>query len=114
MDVGARAETSAVDGIPKRKEVKTMSERQIVNRVKKLRELEEQKAQLEKEIGALKIEIQSQMQDTEEIRAGRFIVRWTSVSSQRLDTTALKKAYAGICKRFTKSVESRRFSIVEA
>lgn len=114
MDVGARAETSAVDGIPKRKEVKTMSERQIVNRVNKLKELEEQKAKLEKEIGALKTEIQNEMQDTEEIKAGRFIVRWTLVTSQRLDTTALKKAYAGICKRFTKSVESRRFSIVEA
>lgn len=91
-----------------------MTERQLENRVKKLKALEEQKAQLDQEISKLKADIQDQMQDVEELKAGDYLIRWTFTTSQRLDTAALKKAYAGICKRFTKSIESRRFSISEA
>lgn len=42
-----------------------MSERKIVNRVKKLKELEEQKAQLEKQIEAMKAEIKGEMREDE-------------------------------------------------
>lgn len=70
-----------------------MSERQIINRVKKLRELEAQKADIEKQISKVKAEIQDDMQDREELRAGNFLVRWTSTTSYRLDTAAFKKAY---------------------
>ena len=91
-----------------------MSERMIVNRVKKLKALEEQKAQLEQQIEAVKAEIQSEMQEAEEIKAGAFLVRWTRVQTNCLDTTALKKAYADLCQQFTRQTISRRFSIVEA
>ena len=91
-----------------------MSERMIVNRVKKLKALEEQKAQLEQQIEAVKAEIQSEMQEAEEIKAGAFLVRWTRVQTNRLDTTALKKAYADLCQQFTRQTISRRFSIMEA
>lgn len=70
-----------------------MSERQIINRVKKLRELENQKDSLEKQISKIKAEIQADMKDTEELRAGNYLVRWTSTTSYRLDTAAFKKAY---------------------
>ena len=91
-----------------------MSERMIVNRVKKLKALEEQRAQLEQQIEAVKAEIQNEMQEAEEIKAGNFLVRWTRTKTNRLDTTALKKAYADLYQQFTKQTESRRFSIVEA
>lgn len=91
-----------------------MSERQIINRAKKLKALEEQKATLEKEIAAVKAEIQSEMQDVEQLQAGNFIIRWTTTATQRLDTAALKKAYAELYRQFTKRTESRRFSIIEA
>ena len=91
-----------------------MRERMIVNRVKKLKALEEQRAQLEQQIKAVKAEIQSEMQEAEELKAGAFLIRWTKVQTNRLDTAALKKTYADLCGQFTKQEESRRFSVVEA
>ena len=50
-------------------------------------------------------------QDTEELEVGEHIIRYTSVLSNRFDTTNFKKAYGEIYKKFTKQVASRRFSI---
>ena len=50
-------------------------------------------------------------QNTEELEAGAYIIRWTSVLSQRFDTTAFKKNHGDMYKEFTKQVSSRRFSI---
>lgn len=90
-----------------------MSEKQIVNRVKKLLDLEAQKAALEKQIGAVKAEIQADMQDTDELRAGAYLIRWPVVKSERVDTSAMRKDYPNLCTEYTKTVESRRFSIRE-
>ena len=49
--------------------------------------------------------------DTEEISAGQYIVRWTSVLSQRFDSTAIKKVMPDVYKAYTKQVSSRRFTI---
>ena len=49
--------------------------------------------------------------DTEELTAGRYIVRWTSVLSQRFDSTAFKKVMPEIYKAYLKQVSSKRFSI---
>ena len=49
--------------------------------------------------------------DTEELEAGQYIVRWSSVLTQRLDTTAFKKAMPDVYKAFTKQTASKRFSI---
>ena len=43
--------------------------------------------------------------------AGQYIVRWTSVLTQRFDTTAFKKVMPDVYKEYTKQVSSRRFSI---
>jgi predicted phage-related endonuclease len=45
------------------------------------------------------------------MEAGKYIVRWTPVLSQRFDTTGFKKAYGDLYKDFTKQTASRRFSI---
>ena len=49
--------------------------------------------------------------DTEELSAGQYIVRWTSVLSQRFDTTAFKKVMPEVYKAYTKQVSSKRFTI---
>jgi len=38
-------------------------------------------------------------------------VRYKTVKSSRIDTTALKKAMPELAARFTKETESRRFSV---
>ena len=50
-------------------------------------------------------------QDTEELVAGAYIVRFTSVISNRFDSTTFKRLYADLYKDFTKPVSSRRFSV---
>ena len=49
--------------------------------------------------------------ETEELIAGSYIIRWTSVLSNRFDSTAFKKVYGELYKAFTKQSASRRFSI---
>lgn len=88
-----------------------MSERMMINRVKKLKALEEQKAQLDLEIEAIKAEIQNEMQDVEEIKAGSFLIRWTKIKSNRFDSAALKRAMPDLYQQYIKQTESRRFSI---
>ncbi len=84
--------------------------------VKKIEELKEWEAILEEATAAaeaIKDEIKAEMlsQETEELNCGAYIVRWTSVLSNRFDSTAFKKVYADLYKEYTKQVTSKRFSI---
>ena len=65
------------------------------------------------EAEALRDAIKAEMlqQDTEEMIIGTYIVRWTSVLSNRFDTTAFKKVMPDVYKAYTKQVASRRFTI---
>ena len=49
--------------------------------------------------------------DTEELTAGQYIVRYTTVLSNRFDSTAFKKVMPDVYKAYTKQTSSRRFSI---
>ena len=62
---------------------------------------------------AMMEEIKAEMaaRNTEELTAGNFIVRWTSVLSNRFDSTAFKKVMPDVYKAYTKQVSSRRFTI---
>ena len=90
-----------------------MSTNEIINKIEALTEweaiIEEAKAEAE----ALRDSIKAEMlqQNTEELEAGTYIVRWTSVLSQRFDTTAFKKSHGEMYKEYTKQVSSRRFTI---
>ena len=90
-----------------------MSAKEIINKIEALAEweaiIEEAKAEAE----ALRDSIKAEMLDrnTEELEAGAYIVRWTSVLSQRFDTTAFKKSHGEMYKEYTKQVSSRRFTI---
>ena len=70
---------------------------------------EEAKAEAE----ALRDEIKAELtqRNAEEVTTGKYIVRWTSVLSQRFDSTAFKRAMPDVYKAFTKQVNSRRFSV---
>ena len=49
--------------------------------------------------------------NAEEMEAGQYIIRWTSVLSQRFDSTSFKKVLPELYKAYTKQVSSRRFTI---
>ena len=90
-----------------------MSINEITTKVEALKELETLIEEAKVEAEALRDEIKSEMlnRDTDELEAGQYIVRWTSVLSQRFDTTAFKKVMPDVYKAYTKQVSSRRFSI---
>lgn len=87
-----------------------MSERQIINRMRSLEELETQKKALKTQITALKKEIQESMRDQETVTAGHYIIRWTKTVSERFDSSSFKESHKRLYSRFLKPVESRRFT----
>lgn len=88
-----------------------MSEQQLTAKIRKLRKLQAQIEQAEKEVEAIKDEIKAHMGDTEELRAGEYKVTWKPVVSERLDTKGLKLALPELVERFTNTVVTRRFCI---
>ena len=85
----------------------------MITKVEQLREWEALLEEAQKEAEALRDSIKAEMlaQDTEELQVGAYIIRWTSVLSNRFDSTSFKKEYADLYKTFTKQVTSKRFSI---
>lgn len=90
-----------------------MSVNEMESKIAKLQEWEAIAEEARAEAEALRDELKAEMlaNDTEEMEAGRFIIRWTSVLSNRFDTTAFKKEHAEMYKLYTKQTASRRFSI---
>lgn len=90
-----------------------MSTTEITTKIEALKDLESLIEEAKAEAEALRDEIKAEMlsRDTEEMEAGQYIVRWTSVLSQRFDTTAFKKVMPEVYKAYTKQVSSRRFTI---
>jgi len=90
-----------------------MSTVEITSKIDALKDLESLIEEAKVEAEALRDEIKAEMlsRDTEEMEAGQYIVRWTSVLTQRFDTTAFKKVMPDVYKAYTKQVSSRRFTI---
>ena len=90
-----------------------MSNIEITGKIEALKDLESLIEEAKAEAEALLDEIKTEMlnRNTEEMEAGQYIVRWTSVLTQRFDTTAFKKVMPDVYKEYTKQVSSRRFSI---
>ena len=90
-----------------------MSTIEITSKIESLRELEELIEEAKAEAEALRDEIKAEMlnRNTEEMSVGQYIVRWTSVLSNRFDSTAFKKVLPELYQAYTKQVSSRRFTI---
>lgn len=90
-----------------------MTKTEMINTVKTLSEWEvlltEAQAQVEFYRDQLKAEMTER--DVEELDLGEYIIRWTSILSNRFDSTAFKKEHSDLYKQFTKQTASRRFTI---
>jgi predicted phage-related endonuclease len=86
---------------------------ELIAKVELLNEYEAMIEELKTEAEAVRDSIKAEMmeRETEELIAGSYIIRWTSVLSNRFDSTAFKKVYGDLYKAFTKQSASRRFSI---
>lgn len=90
-----------------------MANNELLNKIQALNEwealLEEAKAEAE----AIRDSIKQEMldRDLEELECGTYTIRYTSVLTQRFDTTAFKKTLPDVYKSFLRQSSSRRFSI---
>lgn len=90
-----------------------MTERQIVNRVKKLQDLQAQIDEISKAADIIKNELLNAMQGAEHLAAGDYIINYVNVISNRFDTARVKKELPDLYKQYVKECHSRRFSISE-
>lgn len=85
----------------------------IISKVEELREWQALLEEAESMVESLKDFIKAEMNErgVEEMEVGTHICRFTTVLSNRFDTTAFKKLHGELYKAYTKQTTSRRFSI---
>lgn len=90
-----------------------MSTIELSTVIEKLKEWETIQAEAAAEVEALKDQVKAELNSrgVEELEAGRYIARFTTVLSNRFDTTCFKREHAEMYKQYTKQITSRRFSI---
>ena len=90
-----------------------MDTNELMQKIKSLSEwekiAEDAKAEAESIKDSLKAELTSR--GVEELEVGPHILRYTTVLSNRFDTTAFKRDFADIYAEFTKQTMSKRFTV---
>ena len=87
--------------------IELLAKIELLNRYETM--MEEIKAEADKVRNSIKAEMEAR--EEEELIAGQYIVRYTSVLSNRFDSTAFKKVMPELYKAYTKQTASRRFTI---
>ena len=90
-----------------------MSKIELLAKIELLNKYEAMVKEMKAQADTIRNEIKAEMEarELEEMIAGRYIIRYTAVLSNRFDTTAFKKVMPEIYKAYTKQVSSRRFTI---
>ena len=90
-----------------------MSKNELIAKIEALNEWEALMEEAKAEAEAIRDSIKAEMmeREVEEMTVGQYIIRWTSVLSNRFDSTAFKKVLPDLYKTYTKQVSSRRFTI---
>lgn len=90
-----------------------MATNEIIRKLNELAELRKTAEDLNAEIEAIQDAIKAHMAETETdfLTAGQFKVSWKSVTSTRIDTTALRKDLPEVWQEYGKTSTTRRFSV---
>ena len=90
-----------------------MSKYELLAKVELLNKYEAMMEELRAEADSVRNSIKAEMEarEVEELVAGQYLIRGTSVLSNRFDSTAFKKVLPELYKAYTKQVASRRFTI---
>ena len=90
-----------------------MSANDLAAKIKELKELKRMAEELSDEIIAIEDTIKQHMteQGVSKMTVDVFKVRWTSVTSSRFDSAAFKQTHGDLYKQYSKTTESRRFTI---
>lgn len=90
-----------------------MSTKDVASKAAELKELKAMMEELEAAITTAEDEIKAELtaRGVDEIQAGPFKVRWTTVASKRLDQAAFKNELPDIYSRYAKESTTRRFTV---
>lgn len=90
-----------------------MSKHEMISMIETMNNYDDLAAKAKAKADAIRDALKDEMlrQGTDELAAGAYIVRYTSVISNRFDSTTFKRLYADLYKDFTKAVSSRRFTV---
>ena len=90
-----------------------MSKIELLAKIELLNKYEAMMEEITAEADSIRNSIKAEMEarEVEELIAGQYIIRYSSVLSNRFDSTAFKKVMPEIYKAYTKQVSSRRFTI---
>ena len=90
-----------------------MSTNELTSKIRELKELKAMAEEIAAEITTIEDAIKAEMtaRETDEMMIDVYKIRWTRVKSNRFDSTAFKKAMPELAEKFTRTTETRRFSI---
>lgn len=90
-----------------------MSENTIITKIEELKDWEALLEEAKEQIETLRDELKQVMLDkgTEELEAGQFIMRYQTITSNKFDNSAFKKALPDIYKAYLRQSISKRFTI---
>ena len=90
-----------------------MSQNEMMNLIETMNNYDELASKVKAKADAIRSTIKEEMerQAVEELICGPYIVRYSTVLSNRFDATTFKRLYADLYKDFTKQVSSRRFTV---
>ena len=86
---------------------------ELDSKIKELRELRRMAEELQQEIDGITDTIKAEMtaRNVDTLTGADWKATWKEVTSNRLDSTALKKELPDIAARYTKASVSRRFTL---
>lgn len=90
-----------------------MSANELTSKVRELKELKQMAEEIAAEITAIEDAIKAEMtaRATEEMTVDVFKIRWKAVKSNQFDTAAFKKTHGDLYQQYSKTTETRRFSV---
>ena len=90
-----------------------MSTNEITTKIRELKELQALIETAQAEAEAIKDDLKAYMisAGADEMTVDVFKIRYATVKSTRFDTAAFKKNYAELYSQYSKTTETRRFSV---
>lgn len=88
-----------------------MSINELESKARELRQLQALIEETQQEAEAIKDAIKAAMGDSEAVVVGEYKITWKSVTTARIDTSALKRALPEVAAAFTRETTVRRFCV---
>jgi predicted phage-related endonuclease len=92
--------------------MKKMTKAEIIDTITELKEMERFAEEISEAIETMKDQLKAEMGESEELIAGPYKVTWKTITSVKLSTTAIKKAFPeAALQPYMVSSTCRRFCI---